>query len=152
MTAKLLLRMLGPMDQLKLSQEAAELLMASVDFGENSEMHRDLVLVALMEVVTNVLRHAYEGDESQPIEVEFACSEESFVIEVRDRGPAFNPLAHDVTKFAEDGPMPTAEGGFGIHITREVMDKATYARRDGWNILRMEKRVAVRAEPKARNA
>jgi serine/threonine-protein kinase RsbW len=149
MTAKLLLRMLGPMDQLSLCQQAAELLLASVDFGENTESDRDLVLVALMEVVTNVLRHAYEGDESQPIEVEFSCSEESFGIEVRDRGPAFNPLAHDVAALADDAPMPTVAGGFGIHITREVMDDASYSRRDGWNILRLEKRIAVRAERKA---
>ncbi|MEY4829462.1 MAG: hypothetical protein RLZZ562_1258 [Planctomycetota bacterium] len=152
MTAKLLLRMLGPMDQLGLCWQAGESLLASVDFGEDSELQRHHVLLALQEMVTNVLRHAYDGDESQPIEVEFSVCAATFAIELRDRGPEFDPLEHDVAKLLEDASMPTAVGGFGIHIARLVMDQVSHARRNGWNILRMEKRVAVRAERKAGDA
>ena len=76
----------------------------------------------------------------------------TFAIELRDRGPEFDPLEHDVAKLLEDTSMPTAVGGFGIHIARLVMDRVSHARRDGWNILRMEKRIAVRAERKAGGA
>ena len=136
--------MQGPLDQLELCYQAGETMLRSIDFGEDSEGHRHCVLLAIQEMVTNVLRHAYDGDESLPIEVEFSADERGFAVELRDRGPCFDPLEHDVTKLLEDTSMPTAAGGFGIHISRIVMDDVSYARRDGWNVLRMQKLAAVR--------
>ncbi len=142
--SSLLLRLQGPLDQLELCYQAGETMLRSIDFGEDSESQRHCVLLAIQEMVTNVLRHAYEGDESLPIEVEFTADERGFAVELRDRGPAFDPLEHDVTKLLLDTSMPTAAGGFGIHIARIVMDDVSYVRRDGWNVLRMQKLAAVR--------
>lgn len=145
MTTSLLLRLIGPLDQLAICWQAGSTMLASVDFGDDSESQRHHVLLALQEMVTNVMRHAYEGDQTQPIEVEFTVDERSFAIELRDRGPEFDPLAHDLTRLIEDTSMPTVVGGFGIHIARIVMDDVSYRRRDGWNVLRMEKRIPVAA-------
>lgn len=152
MNASLLLRLIGPMDQLDICWRAGETLLAEVDFGADSEAQRHLVLLAMQEIVTNVVRHAYGGDVSQPIEVEFTVAERTFVIEVRDRGPAFNPLDHDVEQLLTDTSMPTAAGGFGIHITRIVLDDVGYARRDGWNVLRLEKRIPAPVGARSRGA
>ena len=41
--------------------------------------------------------------------------------------------------------LPTAErrvGGLGIHFVRNLMDKVSYARRDGSNLLKLVKNVA----------
>ena len=70
--------MQGPLDQLELCYQAGETMLRSIDFGDDSEGHRHCVLLAIQEMVTNVLRHAYEGDESLPIEVEFTADERGF--------------------------------------------------------------------------
>lgn len=152
MTSSLLLRLVGSLDQLTICWQAGSTVIASVDFGEGSETHRHNVLLALQEMVTNVMRHAYGGDQSQPIEVEFTVDERAFAVELRDRGPEFDPLAHDVQELAEDTSMPTVCGGFGIYYSRLVMDSVTYARRDGWNVLRMEKLVAVPVSDRRSNS
>lgn len=141
MSSQLLLRLTGPLDQLRLCWQAGETMLESVPFEVDPECTRYNVLLALQEMVTNVLRHAYEGNEQKPIEVMFTVRDEAFEMELRDQGPAFDPLQHDVATLLQETSMPTAAGGFGIHIARLVMDEVTYERRDGWNVLRMTKLV-----------
>ncbi len=57
----------------------------------------------------------------------------------RDRGAAFDPLAHDTKSVELGDAMPAEAGGYGIYIARMVMDEVRYVRRDGWNVLRMKK-------------
>lgn len=141
MPAQLLLRLTGPLDQLRLCWQAGETMLESVPFELDAECTRYNVLLALQEMVTNVLRHAYEGDDDKPVEVQFTVTDESFEVELRDQGPAFDPLGHDVSELLADTSMPTAAGGFGIHISRLVMDRLEYRRQNGWNVLRMAKLV-----------
>jgi anti-sigma regulatory factor (Ser/Thr protein kinase) len=60
-------------------------------------------------------------------------------ITLRDQGPMFDPLAHDLSVVDTAETMPTDAGGFGIYISRMVMDGVSYERTDGWNVLRMHK-------------
>lgn len=139
MFAQILLRLVGPMDQLRLVWQTGETLLESMTFEEDTEGTRYHVLLALQEMVTNVLRHAYELDETQPIEVQFSVTNDAFEVELRDRGPAFDPLAHDTKPLELGDAMPAEAGGYGIYIARMVMDEVSYARRDGWNVLRLKK-------------
>ncbi|MBL9078559.1 MAG: ATP-binding protein [Planctomycetes bacterium] len=132
------------MDHLRLVWQTGETLLDSVVFDDDPEGTRYNVLVALQEMVTNVLRHAYELDETRPIQVVFELTDDSFQIVVRDQGPAFDPLAYDTTA-CEDESMPQESGGFGIHIARAVMDQVEYRRENGWNTLRMSKCARVNA-------
>lgn len=145
MSSQILLRLTGPVDHLRICWQVGETVLDSVRFRVDPECTRYNVLLALQEMVTNVLRHAYEGDEQRPIEVVFTASEESFDMELRDQGPAFDPLQHDVTELLGDESIPTTAGGFGIHIAKLVMDEVAYERRDGWNVLRMTKLVQTPA-------
>ena len=137
--ARINLRLTGPMDQLRIVWQTGETLLETVPFDEDPEGARYNVLLALQEMVTNVLRHAYECDESKPIEVEFIASDEGFEVGLLDEGPGFDPLEHDTGILAEDEAMPAEVGGFGIHIARLVMDEVEYERRDNKNRLRMKK-------------
>lgn len=139
MFAQVLLRLTGPTDQLRLVWQTGETMLESIVFEEDPEGTRYHVLLALQEMVTNVLRHAYELDETLPIEVQFTVTSDSFEVELRDRGPAFDPLAHDTTALGLGEAMPAEAGGYGIYIARMVMDEVAYCRRDGWNALRMKK-------------
>ena len=145
MDAKVVLQLTGPMDHLRLVWQTGETLLEPVTFEEDNEGNRYNVLLALQEMVTNVLRHSYDLDESLPIEVEFEVSAQQLVIELRDRGEEFNPLEFD-SDAAESEEMPTSAGGFGIHIAKMVMDEVEYERRGDWNCLRLTKDVLSRAK------
>ncbi len=139
MFAQVALKLTGPMDHLRLVWQTGETLLDSVVFDENPEGTRYNVLVALQEMVTNVLRHAYRLDETKPIEIEFALGEDTLQITLRDQGPRFDPLQYDSGAIDADDTMPTAAGGHGIRIARQVMDKVEYEHVGGWNTLRLTK-------------
>lgn len=145
MFAQVALKLTGPMDHLRLVWQAGETLLDSVAFEEDPEGQRYNVLLALQEMVTNVLRHGYQLDESQPVEVVFSLTDDSLQIEVRDQGPEFDPLGYDSSGVDQLATMPAESGGYGIHIARLVMDRLDYRREAGWNILRMTKTVRVSA-------
>lgn len=145
MVAQLVLKLTGPMDHLRLVWQTGETLLDSVAFDEDPEGTRYNVLVALQEMVTNVLRHGYQLDESRPVEVIFEITSEALRITVRDQGPMFDPTRFHRDPCGADASMPTEVGGHGIRIVRQVMDKVEYERVDGWNTLRMCKWVHVKA-------
>jgi anti-sigma regulatory factor (Ser/Thr protein kinase) len=111
----------------------------SVHFEEDAEGTRYNILLALQEMVSNVLRHGYRREQARPIEVVYEVTDESLQIVLRDQGPEFDPLQHDTKDVEEADGMPAECGGFGIHIARVVMDKLEYTREDGWNALRLSK-------------
>ena len=143
MFAQVALKLTGPTDHLRLVWQTGETLLESVVFDDDPEGNRYNVLLALQEVVTNVLRHSYKLDQQKPIEVRFDLSDDRFLVELRDQGPPFDPLAHGVTGAVLATEMPTQCGGFGIHIVRLVMDEIEYRRDGGWNVLRLAKDIRV---------
>ncbi len=150
MTVKVKLHLHGPMDHLRIVWQTGEALLDPIPFEEDPDGTRYNVLLAVQEMVTNVLRHAYEGDEESPILVEFTSDDAGVGVEIRDSGPAFNPVHVNVGPPA-DGSMPEVEGGYGIMITRMVMDDFEYERDHDWNVLRMYKSVAPVSSTAQRN-
>jgi serine/threonine-protein kinase RsbW len=72
--------------------------------------------LALTEACTNVVRHAY-GDEAGQVEIRYELREDRLVIEVRDDGTGFDPVA---ARASQGGPE---EGGLGIAIIRAIADE-----------------------------
>lgn len=95
--------------------------------------------LALEEVVTNVINHGYAGSGEHRFTVELrAAGPDRVSAVVTDDAPAFDPLAQgpvDVAQPLED----RAIGGLGVHLVRKLMDAARYERRDGRNILTLER-------------
>lgn len=145
MTAQATLQLVGPMEHLRLVWQTGEALLESVPFDDDPEGTRYNILLAVQEMLTNVLRHGYERDETLPIEVSFRVAADAFAVELRDQGPAFDPLQHDTTELETEAGMPAAAGGFGIHIAKIVMDSLDYRREGEWNVLTMAKFIAFGA-------
>jgi serine/threonine-protein kinase RsbW len=148
MTASVDLRLSGSLDHLRLVWQTGETLLEAFPFDEDPEGTRYNVLVALQEIVTNVLRYAYQGDEARPLQVQFRADDQEFRIVVRDGGPAFDPLQH---KSLVDTATPNEAGGYGIMIMRAVMDDVSYRRDGAWNVLTMVKRARRAAAVATRN-
>lgn len=92
------------------------------------------IVQAVDEVVSNIIRHGYGGDTTQPIRI--ACRREGDAVEVQicDRGPEFDPFAQAVPP-----PEEMRRGGRGIFLVRSLMDGWTHSRDDGWNRIRLTK-------------
>jgi anti-sigma regulatory factor (Ser/Thr protein kinase) len=144
MTATVELRLEGPMDHLRVAWQTGATLLESIPFREDPEGTRYNVLLAIQEMLTNVLRHGYGGAEDSPIHLRFDTGDRGISIEMRDRGPEFDPT-RILPKPESEGP-PHTEGGYGIMIARVVMDELSYRRDGDWNVLVMTKLSHAAAE------
>lgn len=146
MTIRAQLELQGKLDHLRAAWQLGEAVLENVDWPEDPEGSCYHVLLAVQELLTNVLRHGYQGESEHPVTVGFTVDKDRIEILLRDRGSEFNPLEHvgRAEELAEDSEkMTETTGGYGIHIARVVLDDLWYARQDGWNELRMFKQVGA---------
>lgn len=95
--------------------------------------------LALEECGSNIVNHALQRDARQRFRVAFERIGSTFVIELRDCGPEFDPTAAAERKLqaADDEPV----GGWGIQLVRRHCDEIHYTRANGENVLRLTKRL-----------
>jgi len=116
-----------------------------------SESDNNLVILALDEALTNIIRHAYQGQRERCIEATFRLLEvpgsgvpqQAFEIVLQDEG-----LPADVKRLnpppLQEAPVEELKpGGLGLHFIRTNMDKVEFRRRDGRNVLRLVKAIPV---------
>ena len=96
--------------------------------------------LALEESASNIVNHAYQRDARQTFRVTFEHTGGAMVIELRDRGPEFDPTkAQPVEPAAgEDERQP---GGWGIQLVRRYTDEMRHTREGDENVLRLTKRL-----------
>jgi phosphoserine phosphatase RsbU/P len=79
--------------------------------------------LALTEAAANVIRHAYQGQPGQPIEVTAEASADRIRVLLHHRGLPFDPEAAPPPDF--DG---SREGGFGVYMMDRLADEVTHSR------------------------
>jgi len=100
--------------------------------------------LALEECGSNIVNHALQRDATKTFRVAFQREGDSFVIELRDQGPAFDPTAAAPRKpRADDDDLP---GGWGIELVRRYTDEIRYLREAGENVLRLTKNLSAVGE------
>jgi serine/threonine-protein kinase RsbW len=102
----------------------------------------------LEELLTNLWRYGYPNqDEPEGVaEVALELEGDQLTIEIGDDGQAFDPLASaapSLDQSVESRPV----GGLGIHIVCQLADEAHYSRRNGRNVMRLSRRVALLKRP-----
>ena len=97
-----------------------------------SASHR--VISAFVEAFNNAAIHAYDGSEHGSVEIQLSVWPRRLVLRVIDQGAAFRP---------ESVPDPDLdalpEGGMGLFIMKQFMDRVEYRRDGDRNVLTMEK-------------
>ncbi len=94
--------------------------------------------LALEEAVTNVMMYAYPAGEKGLVDIEAELKDGKLTFRITDSGIPFDPTTvpdADISLDAEKRPV----GGLGIFLVRRIMDIVSYERRDGKNILTMQK-------------
>ena len=93
--------------------------------------------LALEESGSNIVNHAFLRAAHKTFQVQLEQTSDSFVIELRDRGPEFDPTAAPQRKPQADDDDPP--GGWGIELVRHYVDKIHYRREGDENVLHLTK-------------
>lgn len=96
------------------------------------------VLLALEELLVNILTHGYHDDQSHTIAVMLEVHESHLTVEITDDGMAFDPRTVPAPNFSmsiDERPI----GGLGVWLTLKMMDEIDYRREGHMNRLRLVK-------------
>jgi len=96
------------------------------------------LMLAVEETASNVVNHAYQRNAQQTFRLKLQHHGDRFVVELRDHGPAFDPLQATAPDLETD-PDERDIGGLGIHLVRQYIEDLHYAREGEENVLRMTK-------------
>jgi anti-sigma regulatory factor (Ser/Thr protein kinase) len=120
--------------------EALYVLGREHDIGEQ-EMFG--LVLALEECCSNVVNHAFKRDHRQTFQVVIEHAKGEVRIEVRDRGPAFDPTGATAPS-PQTNDEERAPGGWGIELVRRHVDTIRYQRKGDENVLRLIKQFRKR--------
>ncbi len=109
----------------------------TVEAGFNTESVEQFK-VAVDEACTNVIKHAYHGNESQEVTIRIIVDIDRCTICIQDKGNAFRPQEYEEPDIFDLAKRRQA-GGFGVHIMRRLMDHVEYASQGHTNEVRLTK-------------
>jgi anti-sigma regulatory factor (Ser/Thr protein kinase) len=92
------------------------------------------------EIFNNIVTYAYRDSSDKQVTVEIAEEDGTICMTFIDEGAPFDPSSApppDISLSTEEREI----GGLGIHIVRSVMDRMTYSREDGKNVLTVRKKL-----------
>ena len=110
------------------------------ELGLSMELQMNLNLV-MEEMVTNVIFYAYPQDEEADIELLAKSDGKELTFVLSDQGKEFDPTAKEDADL-DVNPAERELGGMGIFIVKNIMNKVTYQRLEGKNLLTMTKGIA----------
>ncbi|MBR5393198.1 MAG: ATP-binding protein [Prevotella sp.] len=107
------------------------------ELGLSTELQMNLNLV-LEEMVTNVIFYAYPEDVEAEIELVVKSDGRELTFTLSDQGREFDPTMREETDLNVN-PAVRDLGGMGIFIVKNIMNKVSYQRLEGKNLLTMTK-------------
>ena len=131
------------MKTIKIKSHLAELdnirsfLKSSIEGFDISDKDYFKIELSLLEVCVNIIRYAYPKNEGE-ILLKIWQQEDKIFIEIRDEGIPFDPTnlekpdIHEVIQNEK-------KGGFGVFLSRELMDGFDYKRENNKNVLTVYK-------------
>jgi len=118
------------------------------DFVTDSLLNYDLsalqlnqIVLAVDEVVANLIIHANGEDESQHLDLAIDVEDQSFGIEIFDNAASFyKPSSYrepDLPEFIRQGK----KGGVGMALVNRIMDRVEFTTQGTQNVCRLYKRL-----------
>ncbi|MFN1835823.1 ATP-binding protein [Balneola sp. MJW-20] len=96
------------------------------------------IRLAVDEAYTNIIKHAYRNQSSNPVEIEIGHNSTELWISLIDQGDSFNPSEYkepDILQRIKD----KKRGGMGVYLIRKLMDNVQYNTKGKTNEIRMVK-------------
>lgn len=117
------------------TKNLAEVRNFAADHAENHGFNKQQIAdirLAVDEAITNIIKHAYKGDDTKSIDIEISLEENQICIQIQDTGAAFK-----MNKFKEpDIERKIKEkkrGGMGLYLIHSLMDEVSYTNKKGTN-------------------
>lgn len=110
----------------------------AAEFGFDADDVDDIRL-AVDEAYTNIIKHAYDYDDSQSVEINLGYNSSEFWISLFDDGRSFDPRSYSIPDIKRK-IKEKKRGGVGVYLIRKLMDHVEYGRRGGRNVIRMVKK------------
>jgi phosphoserine phosphatase RsbU/P len=111
-------------------------------FGQSKSMPEKTIFglaLALEECGSNIVNHGFRRDAQQNFGLTVEHTAKQVILELRDRGPEFDPTKAPVLE--PDTDDERSPGGWGLQLVRRYTDEIHYAREGGENVLRLIKRL-----------
>ena len=123
-------------DRLEEVQNFVEALLEDADCPMREQLQ---INIAVEEIFVNIASYAYpDGGGEAEVSVEIAPDPRRAVICFRDGGIPFDPLQKEDADTSPEA-LERRIGGLGILMVKKSMDAVSYERRDGKNVLTIEK-------------
>ena len=109
--------------------------------NEIAEKMSKQFMIAIDELLNNVIHYGYPKDKENEININFELSKTMLSLTFIDEGIPFNPFQKtkpDTTLSIEDRPI----GGLGLHLVKNMMDKVEYQRHINKNVVKITKFLA----------
>ena len=110
----------------------------SDELGLDMELQMNLNLV-IEEMISNIIFYAYPEGTISDIELLAESDGKELTFVLSDQGREFDPTAKEDAD-PDVNPMDRDIGGMGIYIVKNIMNKVTYQRLEGKNLLTMKKK------------
>jgi len=94
--------------------------------------------------VTEAMNNAVEHSGARAIEIEIILTKKEILFRMFTEGEKYEPLTTASMPILEDNNL--AEGGFGLAIIQELVDKVDYEYRDSKNVLTLKKNLSADAK------
>lgn len=117
----------------RIGEDLARALDGQREGGGELAQHLNVVLT---EAMTNVIRHAHDGDPDKSVHITISISDDQLCIRVFDQGQGF-----DLNSVTGPDDEELAEHGRGIALIRCFMDRVVYRRTAECNVLEMWKKL-----------
>lgn len=107
-----------------------------------SDVFINQIVLAVDEVVANLIIHGNKEDESQFLDLRLAVHEQEFEIEIEDTNLiSYSPNSYqepDLREYVRVGK----KGGMGMMLVNRIMDRVEYTTRGAHNVCRLYKYLA----------
>jgi serine/threonine-protein kinase RsbW len=112
-----------------------------------NEIQASEVELCVAEAVTNAIRHAWHGEPGHTVSIAVSAQKNELRIDISESGTPMGVEHSQRLRDTREAEPETgdrsllAEGGRGLQIIRDLMDKAEYTREGSVNCLRLTKRI-----------
>lgn len=96
------------------------------------------VQLAVDEAFTNIIKHAYNFDDSREVLVKIDNSGTQLIVQLIDNGQAFNPETYRKPN-VKDRIKQKKRGGVGVYLMTKLMDEVSYDQMGAQNVITMAK-------------
>lgn len=109
------------------------------DMGLSDKDVSDIRL-AVDEAYTNIIKHAYQNNPSEEVNIEIGSDSSKLWISLMDEGKSFDP-----NNYSEPDLLKRIKakkrGGMGVYLIKKLMDQVQYNRKGEMNEIRMVKKL-----------